>query len=132
MADNTYRYAGWLRLTSNGEEDDLLGLVEQTDEALLGKDPDILAELLQDDGIVGQRVTVRYYTAMDAVTWEGAATALIEQLMGKVEGNYGVYYSEITGYLWTDEIFSVGGHDVLDELKSAVGRYLLLEVTVHE
>src|SRR5437868_3327415 len=38
------------------------------------------------------------------------------------------HYSEITGYLWTDENLMVGGHDLLDELRSHKGSFVHLEI----
>ena len=37
-------------------------------------------------------------------------------------------YSEETGYLWTDEKLEIGGHDILKELYSYIGKYLYLEI----
>jgi hypothetical protein len=36
--------------------------------------------------------------------------------------------SEYTGYLWTDEDLMVGGHDLLAELKSHLGKFCHLYV----
>lgn len=44
------------------------------------------------------------------------------------KGEYVDQYSEITGCLWTDEELKVGGHDLLAELDSYNGKYLVMEV----
>ncbi len=39
-----------------------------------------------------------------------------------------IYGSEWTGYMWTDEQFQVGRHDLLDELESHLGSYCYLKI----
>ena len=51
---------------------------------------------------------------------------------GVLELEYDQRFSEITGYLWTDEELNIGGHNLLNELKKEVGRYLYLEIGVEE
>jgi hypothetical protein len=41
-------------------------------------------------------------------------------------------YSEITGYLWTEESLMIGGHDLLEIFRSHVGHYLVLEITYNQ
>jgi hypothetical protein len=50
------------------------------------------------------------------------------ELKGKADIQYIPRYSEYTGYLWTDEDLMIGGHDLLEELSSNIGRYLILIV----
>jgi hypothetical protein len=33
--------------------------------------------------------------------------------------------------LWTDEDLNVGGHDLLEEIRSYLGKFIYLEVDVH-
>ena len=58
---------------------------------------------------------------------------LQEAFLGRLDGlgevDFDIRYSEITGYLWTDEELKVGGHDLIEELTSYVGKYLYLKVT---
>ena len=49
-------------------------------------------------------------------------------VMGDANVDLQSRYSEITGYLWTDEDLNVGGHDLLAELKGHVGKWLIMEV----
>lgn len=77
----------------------------------------------------GRYLSVRYWTAdaprEDDVILEGA----IREMLGESDAAYGSHYSERTGYLWTDEEINVGGHDLLEELKSSAGQYCLLEIS---
>ena len=50
------------------------------------------------------------------------------KFIGGIEADFNPRYSEITGYLWTDEELNVGGHDLMAELKSNVGKWLILEI----
>jgi hypothetical protein len=127
---------GYLRIGSNGEKEVLVINRFQGDE--------ILAELLEDE-FARKTVTVRYYVCPTLMTLEEAEERFIRDLFvnhdvsvdygeaeGEVEAEYGVYYSEITGYLWTDEGIVIGGHDLLKELYNFAGHYLILVVDVHD
>lgn len=117
-------YRGLLIKVSNGEEDDLLGLVGDTYQA---SEP--LAETIKDDIVQhGDYLSVRYYTSDKQMTLDELNEALFRTLYGEGEARYGMHYSEITGYLWTDEEINVGGHDLLEELKSYLGKWLHLEI----
>jgi hypothetical protein len=49
--------------------------------------------------------------------------------VGLGEADVGHRYSEITGYLWTDEEIMVGGHDLIEELHDHLGKFCHLEIT---
>jgi hypothetical protein len=107
-------------LRSHGEGDDILFLSEHSVP---------LAEEIADDlQSHGDRVTVRYYISDNKTTLEKAQTEFTKKLMGDAEAEFGHAYSDITGYLWTDEELQIGGHDLLTELKSAKGKWLNLEI----
>ncbi len=78
----------------------------------------------------GRQVTLRWWIA-DREAPEEIKRDALEQAIGKPETDWTAEYSEITGGLWTDQQFKVGGHDRIAILQSKVGRYLLLEVEVH-
>lgn len=40
-------------------------------------------------------------------------------------------YSEITGYLWTNEDLIVGGHDLIAELRTYQGQFAVIEITYY-
>ena len=117
-------YRGQLVTTSNGEDDTLLGLMESA-----GKAPKIVAEMLYDDlRAHGQYLSVRYFITDSPVAEDKLEEALVAYLIGAGDFGYRMYYSEATGYLWTDEDLMVGGHDLLAELKSNLGKYVHLEI----
>lgn len=115
-------YEGFLKLDSNGEEDDILFLE--------GHDEPVAEELEYKIG--NKFATVRYYISDKEVSLEQAQEHFIRQLYGEIDASYSMRYSEYTGYLWTDEDLNVGGHDLLTELKSYIGKYLILIVEIDQ
>lgn len=113
----------------------MLGPVGDGDEALylsdgtrLHRHP--LADELEE--ITNKRVTCRYWITDRQASRDEAQEAFLRTLTGIGEARCNSRYSEITGYLWTDEDLNIGGHDLLEELKSHVGKWLILEIDVHE
>jgi len=113
-------YEGWLSLAYHGEADDVLFLSSLHDP---------LAEELEE--ISGKQVTVRYWVTGVKVSKEEAKSGFLNEMLGMADVRFNVAYSEVTGYLWTDEDLNIGGHDLLEELKGSVGEYLILEIEVH-
>jgi hypothetical protein len=117
------RYRGIIALRYHGEADDILFLEGD------GNYGEPLAETISDDlDQHGRYASVRYWTAAAPLDDDAIIEASVRALLGEIDAEYGARYSDITGYLWTDEDITVGGHDLLEELKAQAGRYLLLEV----
>ena len=115
---------GWL------SEKEIGGYCEEHDAVILSNMPNLpLAEQLEfiDD----KQVTVRYWVCETACSAEQASTDYLQTCMGYATSEYGAAYSEMTGYLWTTEKLQIGGHDLMAELRSALGKYLILEIEVH-
>jgi len=116
------RYSSHLVIGSNGEEDDILYLGDGCTTPL--------ADLIEGDiEVLGAYLSIRYYTASHPFSAEEPVEAFLVSLSGRGEAEYMMRYSEITGYLWTDEKLAVGGHDLLAELKGAAGQWVWLEIT---
>lgn len=113
-------YHGLLSLHSWGEADDVLYLSSLTEP---------LAEELK--WMNGKNVTVRYWITDRPCTLEDASAAFMMLAMGYADVDIISNYSEISGYLWTDENLNIGDHNLLAELKSSVGKWLILEVQEH-
>lgn len=75
-----------------------------------------------------KQVTVRYWISEFEQTKEQLKENTLLAISGAANARYGDRYSELTGYLWTDEQLKVGGHDLLNELASNKGKYLYMEV----
>lgn len=89
-----------------------------------------LAELAER--FAGKCVTVRYWISDEPLESVEVADELLAHLaLGGVDSNYNAHYSDETGFLWCDEDFKVGGHDLIAEITPHAGKYLLMEVLVH-
>lgn len=116
-------YAGKLRLGDYGD-------CEGHDILFISSLEDPLAEVLDSD-ISGRTVSIRYWICDVEMTKNQANESFLRTLMGLADVDFGPVYSEATGFLWTDEEIKIGGHDLLVELKSYVGKWLILEIDIH-
>ncbi len=122
----TIRYRGILAVRYHGEADDILFL----DNTGRRSYDEPLAETISDDlDRCGRYASVRYWTADAPLPDDAIAESAVRAMLGDLEAEYAACYSDVTGYLWTDEDINVGGHDLLEELKAQAGRYLLLEIS---
>ena len=114
------RLSGKLVQREYGEDSDVL-FIE-------GREYPLSREL---EDITKKKVTCRYWITDQQTTRDDAQERFLRTLMGEADVQYEPRYSEITGYLWTDEDLNIGGHDLLAELCSSVGKWLILEIDVH-
>jgi hypothetical protein len=77
------------------------------------------------------QVTVRYWISDKEQTKEELIENQVLRISGAASANYSDRYSELTGYLWTDENLKVGGHDLMAELESNYDKFLYMEVDIH-
>lgn len=73
-------------------------------------------------------VSVRYWISDVPLTENELLVNTVMQQLGSPEIKFYSHYSEITGYLWTDENFVVGGHDIQEELRASLGKWLYLKI----
>jgi len=124
-----YVYIGKLIYTSNGEEDDILGLEVEDDEKFVEKIiEDIEGEW--ENEISNKFVNIKYYISDVLKSLDEIKEEHLKQILGVMEANYYVSYSECTGYLWTTEDLMVGGHDLLEELKDNIGKFLYMDIEI--
>jgi hypothetical protein len=114
-------YNGLLSLHTHGEADDILFLSSMEEP---------LADELKF--LKNRKISVRYWITEKEINIEQGNEIIANICNGILEAEFEQYYSEYTGYLWTDEELNIGGHDLLEELKSNVGKWLLLEIDIHE
>ncbi len=117
----TKTYQGWLATCEYG----FLSLSETKDESY---GPSI-ANKIDEDWKTGERVSLRYYIADDKVTPEEAVRALVAKLYGgEMDVKYVLEaYSEYTIEEW-EENLRIGGHDLVEELKSHAGKFAVIVV----
>lgn len=77
------------------------------------------------------QVTVRYWITDRQITLEEAESITAKMAAGVFRSRLFCRYSEITGYLWTEESMKIGGHNLLNELYNYVGKWALIEVKMH-
>lgn len=119
MTKKTKLYQGLLSLHGWGDASNVLFLSSLHDP---------LAEELS--WMQCSTVSVRYWITDQSCTKDEAIEANVMTLLGFTDVKLHSRYSDLTGYLWTDEDLMVGGHDLLAELKSNVGKWLILEIEV--
>lgn len=122
-------YKGYLRESYWGGADDILFLFPS--KSAEGADLSPLSEILEED-LEGKQVSVRYYVCNRKCSLVEAQKSHLAMLAGLVDANVGARYSEVTGYLWTDEEVKIGGHGLIEELHSHVGKWLILIVDIHD
>ncbi len=81
-----------------------------------------------DDDFSYKKINVRYWISETSKTKSELMEDTIKRISGSVDAAYYDRYSELTGYLWTVEKVNVGGHDLLREINSYIGKYLYMEV----
>lgn len=104
---------------------------ENWEALFIGDMEEPIAYVFQEE-IQGKQVSVRYFISDIEKTKQELTENLICTMAGAVDADYTDAYSDITGYLWTDEKLNVGGHDLLEELISNIGKYIYMEVDVHK
>lgn len=117
-------YTGTIKIGSYGEDDDALWLEPSADpqaEPLAG-------EIATDIEELGNTVTVSYWITDGPRTLDQLLENEAKKLAGAADADYSQRYSDVTGYLWTDAELTIGGHDLLAELESEVGRWCYLSI----
>ena len=113
-------YKGVLSLYTNGEEYEELHL-KNTGEPLS-------ALIREGTNRYGRLLSVRYYICDMEIEESQIPIEFMKNLYGSTDAKYRMLYTECTGYLWTDDYCKVGGHDLINELKSHVGKYLWMSI----
>lgn len=85
-----------------------------------------------DETIRFNKVNLRFYIDDEPINDPTVALEnyIIYAMGGDVDSTFHGVYSDLTGHLWTEEQFKVGGHDIIKILKSNNGKYLHMEVEV--
>ena len=108
------------------------GGYDDTDSIYYGE-YDILAEdIAVDIEEHGNFLTVKYFISDVELTKEELIKAHLLKVMGDAKAEWSICSSEATGYLWTDQELMVGGHDLIAELESHIGKYLYMEITYNK
>ena len=121
MVPNTIIHEGWITIHDFGETSDCV---------FVGNDRNPLPDEL--DYLNGKTLSARYWITDQKATKDEAIEQFLRRIDGSAEIEFHAHYSDITGYLWTDINLTIGGHDLLQELASYAGKYLILEIDIHD
>lgn len=84
-------------------------------------------------------VTISWHVSDVEMSLEELQIDAYKQVTGIADYDFGHHFSDLTGYLWTDETLVVNGHDVFEEIASVVGdkysttkrKYLYMQINYH-
>lgn len=80
----------------------------------------------------GSYASVRFVTCDAPIDPTKIEENLIKSYYGNVEQQYYHRYSDYTGYLWTEEEFVIGGHDLIKILTNNIGKYIHMEIELYK
>lgn len=83
----------------------------------------------------GKKIGVRYWTANIAKTRDEIMRGFLRYLWGDLEASKeadAYSYSEVTWGVDYDTTLAIGGHDLLEELKSYQDKYCILEIEIED
>ena len=128
VGDGEWLIRGQLRRSC--AESEHIDLTEYGPDYMRWRDTEPLADLAEEFN--GKCVTIRYWISDEPLESVEVADELLAHLaLGGVDSKYNAHYSDRTGFLWCDEDFKVGGHDLIEAIAPHVDKYLLMEVLVH-
>lgn len=121
-------------MTDTGRTLSLAGRVGERGEGdVVALDGESVAEWLADFN--GQQVSVQFAFSDQPIDPERIEEAAVHAATGVLRSEYSVVWSEITGYLWTDEEGVVtnaedgGSHDLVAIFEAHKGEYGYLSLT---
>lgn len=89
-------------------------------------------EMSDKCGWCGRYASIQMLTGDTPIDIEHIDETKMVSMMGEVESHYYHRYSDFTGYLWTEEKFICGGHDIPKILHSHMGEYIHMEIELYE
>jgi len=135
MTNKVYAYEGWLHLrdyppNEGCEECIFLDENKQPSQHDLSYEEPLFEKIGYTAYPSGRTVFARWWSADQKATKEELNEAVVAEALGAAYLDFGARYSEVTGYLWTDNEFKIGGHDMNVELGSLQGKWVHLEIEV--
>jgi len=76
--------------------------------------------------------SIQMLTGDTPIDMEHIDETKVVSMEGEVHSTYYHRYSDYTGYLWTEEGFKCGGHDIRKILQSHMGEYIHMEIELYE
>jgi len=100
-------------------------------EKVVGSFP-FTKEMEEKCGWLRRYASIQMLTGDTPIDVEHIDETKIVSMEGDVESKYYHRYSDYTGYLWTEEGFKCGGHDIRKILASYIGKYIHMEIELYE
>jgi len=117
-------FRGQIILASNGEETVLYLLDSRTWDT--GRTP--LAKELANYRWNKPFLSVKYYVSDIEIPEDKMEATYLKYLYGENNSEYCMHYSDLTGFLFTTEEIVIGGHDLMKELRTHLGKWLHMEI----
>ena len=100
--------------------------------AIQTEDENIVFSQFFEENLLDKNVSVNYYISDEKLPREELEKKHIEKIFGIVDAECYPVYSDVTGYLWTEEKCIIGGHDLVEELNNYEGKYIDMEISIDE
>ena len=124
-----YRLTGYLNYNGIlGDSDSCLAVSENSE---VFKDNLVISEFFENE-LNGKQIRLNYFISDKEIPREGLEEQYLKKISGLVDASIYPVYSDVTGYLWTEENCVVGGHNLYEELSNYVGKYLDMAIEVIE
>lgn len=86
-----------------------------------------------DNNLAGKNTTVRWWLADRELSDDERTDVIVQMASGVPKTEWVGVYSEVTGHLWTEEEFQIGGHDMVDIIGSRNnGKWCYIEAVTEE
>ena len=136
-------YEGYLKLIPDCEDCEVLCLIpieeiKQEDWGFVELEERWLSSQIQEDVYkYGDKVNLRYWiTDIKPYSRDHLNQYVVDTYYGIVHAEGEMYYSDVTGYLWTEDKIELRNRDIsigtsrniVDELESFVDHYCTLEI----
>ena len=129
-----FTYEGWLDVRDDANGEKAIFLFENQKPSrhdVLCEEP-LFKRITEETNFRGEKVFVRWWAAGRQATRQELSDDIAMQALGAGDCKYYARFSDLTGYLWTDNWFKVGDHDIKAELETLKGMWVLLEIEVAE
>lgn len=100
-------------------------------EQVIGEFP-LTKEMEDRCGWGGKYASIQMLTGSTPIDMDHIDETKVVSMMGEVSSVYYHRYSDYTGYLWTEEGFKCGGHDIPKILSTHMGEYIHMEIELYE
>ena len=129
----------WVYVNVNGDgSNNTIGIVKEIKiktfdgEMVIDRKEKSIFEILNNQYFSNRFTCVSFVTSDSEITDPAKLVeGFLRKIMGDIEFQYYHHYSSYTGYLYTNEEFNVGGHDIKKLLECNCGKYIHMEIDLY-